>query len=174
MKKITLLAVALGSALTVGAFAHGMNNQQNMPNQGMMNGQGAGMMMNSQNMQRGNCMGMNGKSMHRGNVIGMRGSMMNGGMPMFSQLNLTSEQQHQLSILRDEMRLEMKKQRYSGKQMGQMGTFFKGDNFDKDSFKSNMNGQHEKMLTLRANHMEKVFNILTKEQRVQLKKNLEQ
>lgn len=164
MKRRTLLALALSSTLAVGAFAHGMNSQQNMPNQkmmdsSMMGGQGAGMMTNGQNMHRGQCAGISG------------GKMM-GGMPMFSQLNLTSEQQHQLSILRDEMRLEMKKQRYSGKPMGQMGTFFKGENFDKDSFKSNMNEQHEKMLTLRANHMEKVFNILTKEQRVQLKKNL--
>lgn len=169
MKRRTLLAVALSSALAVGAFAHGMNNQQNMHNQGMMNGgmmggQGAGM-MNGKNMHRG-------QGMHKGQCAGISGGKMMGGMPMFSQLNLTSEQQHQLSILKDEMRLEMKKQRYSGKPMGQMGTFFKGDNFDKDSFKSNMNGQHEKMLTLRANHMEKVFNILTKEQRVQLKKNL--
>jgi len=149
MKRKTLLAVALSSVLAVGAFAHGMNNQQNMPNQGMMNG---GM--------------MNGGMMN--------GGMMNGGMPMFSQLNLTSEQQHQLSVLRDEMILEMKKQMYNGQAMGQMGSFFQGENFDKDSFKSNMNRQHEKMLTLRANHMEKVFNILTKEQRVQLKKNLGQ
>lgn len=163
MKRKTLLAVALSSVLAVGAFAHGMNNQQNMHNQGMKHGG----MMNGKNMHRG-------QGMHKGQCAGISGGKMMGGMPMFSQLNLTSEQQQKLSILRDEMRLEMKKQRYSGKPMGKMGVFFQGENFDKDSFKSNMNGQHEKMLTLRANHMEKVFNILTKEQRVQLKKNLGQ
>merc|ERR1711879_417204 len=117
---------------------------------------------------------MNCQNIHSGNGMGMHSGMMNSGMSMFSQLNLTSEQQYQLSILRDEMRLEMKKHMYNGQAMGQMGTFFQGENFDKDSFKSNMNGQHEKMLTLRANHMEKVFNILTKEQKAQLKKNLGQ
>jgi Spy/CpxP family protein refolding chaperone len=168
MKRKTLLAVALSSVLAVGAFAHGMNNQQNMHNQGMKHGgMMNGNMMNGKNMHRG-------QGMHKGQCTGISGGKMMGGMPMFSQLNLTSEQQQKLSILRDEMRLEMKKQRYSGKPMGKMGAFFQGENFDKDSFKSNMNGQHEKMLTLRANHMEKVFNILTKEQRVQLKKNLEQ
>jgi len=167
MKRKTLLAVALSSVLAVGAFAHGMNNQQNMPNQGMMNGgMMHGGMMNGGMMNGGM---MNGQGMNMGNCMGM-----NSGMPMFSQLNLTSEQQHQLSILRDEMILEMKKQMYNGQAMGQMGSFFQGENLDKDSFKSNMNRQHEKMLTLRANHMEKVFNILTKEQRVQLKKNLGQ
>jgi len=107
MKKITLLAVALGSALTVGAFAHGMNNQQNMPNQGMMNGgmmhggmMHGGMMnggmMNGGMMNGGMMNGgmMNGQGMNMGNCMGI-----NSGMPMFSQLNLTSEQQHQLSIL---------------------------------------------------------------------------
>jgi len=107
MKKTTLLAVVLSGALAVGAFAHGDNNQQ-----GMMNGQ------YQQNMQRGQGMGM-----------------MGGGMQMFSQLNLTNEQQYQLSILRDEMRLKMKKQMHNGQPMRQMGAFFKGDNFDKNAFK---------------------------------------
>jgi len=170
MKKITLLAVALSGALAVGAFAHGMNNQQ-----GMMNGQ------YQQNMQRGQGMGMMGgqQGMMGSGMAGHHGMMgsggmgrMHGGMQMFSQLNLTSEQQYKLSILRDEMRLEMRKQMHNAQPMEQMGTFFKGDNFDKDAFKNQMEKQHDKMLNLKANHMEKVFKILTKEQRAQLQANM--
>ena len=182
MKKTTLLAVALSGALAIGAFAHGMNNQQGMMGQGMMSGQ--------QNMQRGQGMGMMGGQQgmmgsgmagnHCANsgtnymghgMMGSRG-MMQGGMQMFSQLNLTSEQQYQLSILRDEMRLEMKKQMHNAQPMGQMGAFFKGDHFDKDAFKNQMEKQHDKMLNLMANNMEKVFKILTKKQRAQLQANM--
>jgi len=171
MKKRTLLAVVLTGALTVGAFAHGMNNQQNM--QGQQNMQKAQGMMGGQNQQ-----GMwNQNGMHRGQGMGMQGGMMNGGMmgggmQMFSQLNLTSEQQFQLSVLRDEMRLEMRKAMHGGQQMGQMGAFFKGNSFDKTSFKKHMNEKHDKMLNLRADTMEKAFKILTKEQITQLKQNL--
>ncbi len=162
MKKRTLLAVALTGALTVGAFAQGMNNQQNM-----MYGQQN--MQNQQNMQRGQGMGMHSGMMGKGM---MNGSMMGGGMQMFSQLNLTSEQQFKLSILRDEMRLEMKKAMHAGQQKGQMEAFFKGDKFDKASFKKHMNEKHDKMLNLKADNMEKAFKILTKEQIAQLKKKM--
>ena len=191
MKNRTLATVALVGTLTVGAFAHGVENQgmmnrqgvqnqgmmnggmmnrknmsngKNMQNRGMMNGQGKGVM-------NGGMMGGQGMGMMRGQGMGMmRGGMMH-GMQMFSQLNLNKEQKFQLSILRDEMRLEMRKLMHDGQQMGQMGKFIKGDSFDKNSFKEHMNQKHEKMLNLRANNMEKAFKILTKEQIEELKKN---
>lgn len=162
MKKRILLAVALSGALAAGAFAHGMNNQQ-------------GMMCGQQNMQRGQGMGMmhqnmmGNQKMHMMRHHGMTGAR---GMRMFSQLNLTSEQRYQLSILRDEMRLEMKKQMHNMQPMRHIGAFFKGDNFDKDAFKNQMEKRHEKMLNLRADNMEKAFKILTKEQIAQLKANM--
>lgn len=162
MKKRILLAVALSGALAAGAFAYGMNNQQ-------------GMMCGQQNMQRGQGMGMmhqnmmGNQKMHMMRHHGMTGAR---GMRMFSQLNLTSEQRYQLSILRDEMRLEMKKQMHNMQPMRHIGAFFKGDNFDKDAFKNQMEKRHEKMLNLRADNMEKAFKILTKEQIAQLKANM--
>ena len=187
MKKTTLVAVALSGALAVGAFAHGVSNQQAMMNgqyqQNMQSGQGMmGMMGGQQGMMNGQqrMMGSGMAGNHGANCgastmgHGMMGSggMMHGGMQMFSQLNLTSEQQYKLSILRDEMRLEMRKQMHNAQPMGQMGSFFKGDNFNKDAFVKQMDTRHEKMLDLMANNMEKAFKILTKEQRAQLQTNM--
>ena len=174
MKKRTLLVVALSGALTVGAFAYGMNNQQGMMNgqyqQNMQRAQGMGMMGGQQGMM---ARGMARHHFANNGTKHMRHSMMGyRGMRMFSKLNLTSEQRYQFSILRDEMRLEMKKQMHNAQPMGQMGTFFKGDNFDKDAFKNQMEKQYKKMLDLRADYMDKAFKILTKEQKAQLKANL--
>lgn len=52
------------------------------------------------------------------------------GMGMFSQLNLNEEQKFKLSILRDEMRLEMKKLR-SPKQRYSIKEFVSDSRFDK-------------------------------------------
>ncbi len=52
---------------------------------------------------------------------------------MFSQLNLTNDQQFQLSILRDEMRLEMRKIR-GAKGQGRMMQFVSDNGFDNESF----------------------------------------
>ena len=167
MKKRIL--VALASTLTVGAFAQGMMNNQ----QGMMGGQNQQHMWNKQGMQNQGMMNFQQGRHHGKGMMGGQGmGMMSGGMQMFSQLNLTDEQTFQLSILKDEMRLDMKKLMYSQKRMGQMGEFIKGDSFDKSSFKKHMNVKHEKMLDLRANNMEKAFKILTREQVAELKKNL--
>ena len=43
------------------------------------------------------------------------------------------------------------------------------DSFNKKEFIKIHNEMHEKMLALQADHMEKVFNLLTKEQRAELK-----
>jgi len=181
MKKTTLLAVVLSGALAVGAFAHGDNNQQGMMNgqyqQNMQRGQGMGMMGGQQGMinrQYDGDYGCSGNGIMGGAMMGgqSRMGMMGGGMQMFSQLNLTNEQQYQLSILRDEMRLKMKKQIHNGQPMRQMGAFLKGDNFDKNAFKKQMKKQFERMLNIMADNMEKSFKILTKEQKNQLEANM--
>lgn len=102
----------------------------------------------------------------------MGGQMMHGGMMGFSmlqQLNLSEDQRYQLGILHGEMKLEMAKLR-DPKMMTKMQDMMSGDTFNKKEFIKLHNEMHEKMLTLQANHMEKVFNILTKEQRAELKK----
>ncbi len=190
MKKRTLAVVAIAGVLSVGAFAHSgdndgdmMSGQQGMMGgqqmmqgqqgkmqnrqgvmprqQGMMSGQ-QGMMSTRRNMMRQNGMGMMGGNMGRG--MGMMG-----GMHMFAQLNLTNDQRFQLSILKDEMRLEMKKLMYGTKK--HMGGFIKGDSFDKKAFQDSMNANHKKMLKLMSNNMAKAFSILNKSQIEQLKKS---
>ncbi len=181
MKKKTLVVVALASTLAVGAFAHGgTQDNDGAYGQGMMNGQGAQNqgMMNRPYMQKQGTMNrgmsngqyMQKKGMMRQGMMGQGMGMM-GSMQMFSQLNLDKEQRFQLSILRDEMRIEMKKLMHNGQTAGQFGQFIKGDSFDKKAFEDHMNQKHKKMLNLMANNMEKAFKILTKEQVSELKKS---
>lgn len=140
MKKNILVAAALIATLSTGAFAYNQGNydnprmQQNqMQNRGMMH----------KGMKRG---------MHRRD-----------DMRLFAQLNLTDEQRYKLSILKDEMRLEMKKARGFQQQQKPM-QFISADGFDKDAFIKFSKQKEAQKLELRANFMEKAFQILTKEQ----------
>lgn len=110
-----------------------------------------------------------------GGMKGERGMMMKGrgeSMPMFQMLDLSDEQRHQLAIMHSEMKLEMTKLR-DPKRMSKMQGMMSGESFDKKEFMKLSNEQHEKMSTLKANHMEKVFNLLSKEQRAELKTLME-
>ena len=53
--------------------------------------------------------------------------------------------------------------------MTKMQDLMTADSFNKKEFIKMHNEMHEKMLALQADHMEKVFNVLTKEQRSELK-----
>lgn len=154
MKKNILVAAALIATLSTGAFAY---NQGNCNGQRMQQNN-----MQSKYMQKG--------MMNQGMQKGMMKKSMNKrrGMRMFAQLNLTNEQRYQLSILKDEMKLEMKKARGFKKQNRAM-QFFSANGFDKAAFIKSANEKHAKRLELRANFMEKAFKILTKEQVAQLK-----
>jgi len=145
MKKTILTLATLVALGTTSAFAFGGGNCQGMQSQmGMM--QGCGMMQGQQGMMMG------GK----------------GGMGMFQQLNLTDDQRHKLEVLHSEMKLEMTKLR-DPKMATKMQDLMSGDSFNKKEFIKMHNEMHEKMVALQADHMEKVFNILTKEQRAELK-----
>ncbi len=146
MKKTILTLATLFALGTTSAFAFGGQCQNMQPGMGMMQGggMGGGMMMYG----------------------GGRGGMM--GMPMISQLNLTDDQRHKLAILQSEMKLEMTKIR-DPKMMTKMQDLMTADTFNKKDIIKIHNEMHEKMLALQADHMEKVFNILTKEQRAELK-----
>jgi len=145
MKK-TILTLATVVALgTTSAFAFGGNCQEMQPGQGMMqygHGEmgGAGMMMNS------------GRA----------------GMGMMEQLNLTDDQRHKLDVLHSEMKLEMTKLR-DPKMMTKMQDLMSSDSFNKKEFIKLQNEMHEKMVAIQADNIEKVFNVLTKEQRTELK-----
>lgn len=146
MKK-TILSLAVVAAMASSVFAMGMGgNCQNGAQGGMMQGQGM--------MQKG---------MHGGGHE----------MRMLSQLNLTDDQRHKLAILHSEMKLEMTKL-HDPKIKNKMQGALTGESFDKKEFIKTSNEMHEKMITLKANHMEKVFNLLTKEQRAELKKLMDQ
>ena len=150
MNKKILTTVILVGVLATGAFAYN-RNCQNGGQRGMVRGQ-----FSQQGMQqRGMKKGLN----HRV------------GMQMFANLNLSNDQQFKLSILKDEMRLEMRKIRGTQPQ-ARMINFIGANGFDKKSFMKETDSMQTKMTTIKANHMEKVFKILTEEQVSQLKKNL--
>ncbi len=145
MKKTILTLATLVALGTTSAFAFGGGQCQNMQS-------GMGMM-------QGGC-GMGGSGM----MMGGKGGM----MPQLMQLNLTDDQRHKLAVLQSEMKLEMTKIR-DPKMMTKMQDLMRADSFNKKEFIKIHNEMHEKMLALQADHMEKVFNLLTKEQRAELK-----
>lgn len=154
MKK-TIYLLSVATLLASGVYAYDSVNQQGMQ-PGMM----------QQKMMQGGGMMQGGMMPQKGMMHGMRGGY--DGMRMIEQLNLSDEQRHQLSILRAEMKLEMTKAR--DPQMRQkMQSFMMADSFDKQGFIKAENEMHAKMVALKASHMEKVFTILTKEQRAELK-----
>lgn len=147
MKRTILTLATLVALGTTGAYAYGMNG-------------------NCQEMQQG--MNMNGGKMMPGQGMrGGRGDMMM-GVPMLEKLNLTDDQEHKLDVLRSEFKLEMTKLR-DPKMMTKMQDLMSGESFNKKEFIKLNNEMHEKMVAVQADHMEKVFNILTKEQRAELK-----
>lgn len=147
MKK-TILAVATIVALSSSAFAFGGG----MNCQGGQSGMGQGMMMQG--------------GMQKGGMMGGRG-----GMQMLQSLNLTDDQRHKLAILQSEMKLEMTKL-HDPKMMSKMQDFMTGESFNKKEFLKVTSENQAKMNTLKADHMEKIFNLLTKEQRAELKANM--
>jgi Spy/CpxP family protein refolding chaperone len=195
MNKKILGTGLLVAVLTVAGYAHGGAGDQD-GNGGMMQGQGmmnqSGTMYNQnrqgQMSQRGNMQnqqgmigqrgmmggqsGMMGKGM-MGQMMGQMMSRQRGMMSMFQNLNLNNDQRYKISILREEMRLDMRKL-MGPNHRKEMFSFVTANGFDKAGFKKEARQIHDKMLNIKANNMEKMFKILTKEQIVQLKKNIAQ
>lgn len=172
MKTKILATLFVAATVTTAAYAY-TQDCQNIGQRGMM-GSGYGMhqgmynnkgMMNQQGMQGY----MNQNMMHG---CGMNQGMHGFGMFMFSGIDLTDEQNYKLSILRDEMHLNMRKLMGSNPQQHHMINFVSDKGFDKDSFIKEMESRHQQMLKLRTEHFEKVFKILTPEQIDELKKSL--
>lgn len=107
-------------------------------------------------------------------------------MQMIRQLDLSDAQKAQLKQMKEASKAERKslrEQRKAHRQAMQesmrpdMGQFISADKFDKEAFKTQMNQRFEArrsmmeqkratMLERRADKMEKIFNILTPEQRI--------
>lgn len=156
MTKRILATSLVVAALGTSVFAYNQNCQNG--DRDWMRGQKQEMMQKGMNDGGG----MMQKGMRRGmdRMDGMDGRM-------FAELNLSDEQRYQLSILKDEMMLEMKKS-MGMKKRGQMQDFLSEKGFDKEGFVKSMNEQHSKMLKLKVAHMEKVFALLTPEQKAKL------
>jgi len=161
MKKVILATVVAAGVLATTAFAY----NQDCQNQGKRGMQKQG--MQQQGMGQKSMQYKSQKMSHKGK--GMHGSK--GGMQMLSQLNLSDDQKFQMSILRDENKLAMKKLRGPQKR-GQMMKFVGEGGFDKAAFKKEANAKHLQKMELKAAHMEKVFKLLTKEQIAELKTKL--
>lgn len=118
---------------------------------------GGGMMGGG--MQKG---GMQGMGMQRGNAY---------GSAAFAGITLTPEQSQKMAIIQSEMRLEMVKQR-DPNMTANMQKVFASGNFDKTAFTKLSTEKQAKSVELRAQYMEKMFNVLTKEQKDQFQANL--
>jgi len=114
------------------------------------------------------------------------GKHKDGMMKMVKQLDLTSDQKSALKTMRKankaERKAKMQAMKENRKQMRtsmrpDMSQFMTADSFDKEAFKTQMNekieakrammeGKKVAMLEKRATNMEKVFNVLTPEQRI--------
>ena len=94
------------------------------------------------------------------------------GKKMFSQLDLTREQKSQIKDIMREARDEMREKRSPKGMMPDASEFMSKDSFDKAAFikvhkakMAQMEKQRDAMLEKRAENFEKIFNILTPEQR---------
>ena len=189
MNKKILATGLLAGVLAVSGYAHGADGDQDG---GMIMGQQQGQYMNQRgNMQgqqrysnqRGNMQGQQGYMNQKRGMHGQRGMMGKSGMMgqmmgaqarmmnMFQNLKLSNDQRYKISILRDEMRLDMRKL-MGPNHRKEMFKFVTANGFDKAGFKKEINQMHDKMLDAKADNMEKMFKILTKEQITQLKKNI--
>ncbi len=95
------------------------------------------------------------------------------GMGVMNLASLSDEQRHQLQILQSEMRLEMVKMQ-DPQRRAKMQAMMSADKFDAKEFAKAKQEMFEKRVDIQAKHMEKVFNLLTKEQRVELKNMMAQ
>ncbi len=114
------------------------------------------------------------------------GEHKNGMQKIMKQLDLSSEQREQLKTLKESRKNMMQAKRKSckedrkamkGQMKPDMSKFMTANTFDKDAFKQEMHKKFEAkrammetkkttMMEYRANNMEKMFNILTPEQRI--------
>ncbi len=80
-------------------------------------------------------------------------------MQLFSQLNLTPKQQNDVQKIMQENRMNRK---------GMFSAFGK-DSFDKEKFIKHATQKRENMIKLRADTLEKAYNVLTQKQKQQLR-----
>ncbi|MFV0481226.1 MAG: Spy/CpxP family protein refolding chaperone [Campylobacteraceae bacterium] len=149
-------------AMPMQGMGQNQNNQANCQFQDgnecpMGNPQGQ-MMGNNQMMHGGFGHNKGGKMMHDGFGKGGHDFMFLDGV------NLTPEQRYKISILKDEMKLELKKARGTEWFAG-IKKHFSESKFDKSGFINTHKAQSNKAIEIRADFMEKVYNELSADQK---------
>ncbi|MCK9256475.1 MAG: Spy/CpxP family protein refolding chaperone [Sulfurospirillaceae bacterium] len=166
-KQIALVAL-MGALTATSALAYGGYGQRGM-------GGECGMFPQAQsfgnaNMQMGQKMnkGYNKGSFHK------RGNSKHGfarEQGIFNFLNLTPEQIHEVNILKTQMRLErLKSMDFNSRPMQKA---FNEKGFNKDAFIKASSDRSKNKALIKANYMEKLYNILTPEQRELWVKNMQ-
>ncbi len=159
MKTSKVLAVvAMTGLLSTGLYAvcYGPGQGQGqgmMKQQGMMNQQG---MMKRQGMMGQSC-GMQGKNMMM--KKGMHNKGKNGPLSLLRKLNLTPEQQTQIAKIRQDI--------FSKKVRPDVA--FSKEGFDKAKFIEIMKQKRENMIESKAEMIDRVYKVLTPEQKEQFK-----
>lgn len=144
MKKFIITSLVTGTIIASSAFAY--NNQ--------------GCNFNENKMPNAKKMQMNQKGAKANQMQKMRKT--HRGMPMmqlFSQLNLTPAQQKDVQKIMQENKM---------KREGMFSAFGK-DSFDKEKFIKQATQKRENMIKLRADTLEKAYNVLTQKQKQQLR-----
>ncbi len=142
LRKI-ILATTAATAISVSAFA-GMGDM----------GQGMGG-CDKQGMQQS---GKKGKHMGEG-YEGMRGD----NIMSLKTVNLTAEQKNKIETLKQEFRAEMAKLHFKDKPMMQ-DPFAVAGGFNKEAFKKERMEKMQKFIDIRAEHLAKIWAVLTPEQ----------
>ena len=87
---------------------------------------------------------------------------------VFQSLDLSSDQKEQLMTLRKEMQETMKSLRDPQKAKEELLGYFSEEGFDKDGFVNKVSEKFDEKIKIRADYIEKMYNILTPEQRKDL------
>lgn len=145
--KTVAMVVLAGSLAATGAWAKGGMMQRDC---GMANGQ---------NKEMRNYQGK----------MGQKG----GGMMMLQGIDLTPEQVHEVKLVQAQMRVEMLSSVKPGEKAEGMKKAFNGAKFDTKAFvEANMKNAQTRA-ELKAKHIEKLYNILTPEQREKFVQNMQ-
>lgn len=102
-----------------------------------------------------------------------KGNMGRGGMMGLDGLELTPEQSHQVQLLQAQMRVEMLESVKPLERQEARKKAFAGGKFDRKAFVDVQVNDAKVMAELKAKHMEKLYNILTPEQKEKFVQNME-
>ena len=157
MKITQQLAIAalLGSLMATSAVAYGGNRgdctqSSKMEGKSQMNNQGL------KNQKEG----MKQNKGKKGSIMGM------------ANLNLSAEQAYEIKLLRAQMKVERLKA-MGPNVKSPKASAFSSDGFDKDAFIKAQTTKAQNKAKIKATYMEKLYNILTPQQREQWVKNIQ-